>query len=151
MGWFKNFFDAVNTLNQIKAAVATFLVELLPALFTSSRTLHHVIAGAAVFGTLLGYYFTVSRFAGKGRRRCLRWRTGFVLASFGSLVVLVSNLVILKPAMKKHVPVLEGIREFLVDADLTNITVGIGALLTAYFVVSAVTLNASELWEYRLR
>ncbi|MDR7555718.1 MAG: hypothetical protein QN157_08930 [Armatimonadota bacterium] len=122
------------------------MITLLPFTLTTSRTLRIYIVSFGLLGGALGYLFTVTAWAGKGKKRCLEQRKKFIVLALLSLFFYACMLIVLGPEPAARYAFFAAIREFLMKVMLlANLLTGVGAALTVYFLVSVITISSSKL------
>ena len=145
----KKLYEAVDGLNKLFDALFCMVSILVPLGIFASQTLGYFTAAGGFLGAVLGYYFTVTQWAGKGRDLCLRRRMLYSILVWPPLALAVATLVVLEPEIAARAHFMKAIREFLLSAMiLPNLIIGLAAFFVLYFLVGAITLNSSKLWSY---
>lgn len=145
----KRVFAYVDSLHKAFSSVATLVGSLAP-LVIPSRTLAWFIVTGVILGSVGGYYFTASRWHGKGRAESLKGASRKMITFFVCFLSLIVLLAILQPEIAARFELTRAIREFLLDATLqTNIVASTLAAISAYFLIGTIVLHSPRLWTAR--
>ena len=146
----KKFAEALGVIgglvNTAVLAAATWLLGTV----TSSPISQGYIRIFAVFGGVLGAWFTFTGCAGSGRMTCLRRRTIRAIAAILFFVGGVLLISLTEGHLLTYVPKLAGFRDFLLDDSLiANFSIGLAAGIGTYFLIGAIVLSYPKLWDMK--
>lgn len=145
----KKLFEAVDLVHKTLDAIAWVAAMVLPLAIISSQTIRYLMGAGAFVGGMLGYYLTVSRWAGQGREVCLHRRNAYFGFLWLPLVVVVITFLVLEPDIAARNLFLRDLRELLLNAMLLpNLIISLGTLFMSFFLIGAITLNSPKLWGY---
>ena len=127
--------------------VAVGLVTVASPFLIPSKKLAMFMAAGALAGGLLGYYFCVSNWAGKGRELCLNHRKTYWTAIPLAMVPAVILYSLLQPTVAKWTVSLEQINNVLLDVvPVVNGFLGFFTGMISYALVGAITISSPKLW-----
>lgn len=125
------------------AVGATFLPDI-----TTSPTLHAYIRVAVVIGGVLGPYFTLTKYAGRGRDICVKARRKLVWIAILPLCLFVFMIVLTEGQLVRHIPSLISARDFFLDLPvLSNLVVGLAIGFGAFLLMGAFVLSWPGVWD----
>lgn len=150
--WVKRVFAVVDAIYTIVDVVALLGIIFLPFNITTSDTLRGFIAGFGILGGVLGYFLTVTAWAGRGKTKSLQRRNTYLFIFWFPVILFLGTLVALRPDVAIKYPSVRPIREFLLTAmPLANFMIGIGAGVASFFLVGAITLSSPKLAQTGIR
>lgn len=144
-GWFERGKEAVHAVGvaySLGSLAALSLEVFLVHRLSASAILVIWIGAGATIGAITGFFRTAFKFAGRGRDRCLRVATRYlVLSVVLYFVLLVVPLTTLNVSVAERYDTVRKVRELLlISTPFLNSFLGFGAAITAFFFVGAIVL-----------
>jgi hypothetical protein len=128
--------------------VVTLLgIVFVPWSFTGSRTLQGYIAGGAILGGVLSFFFTSNAWIGVGKDRRIRRRNWYLIGALASYVLaIIGPIVISQPQLAARFGAVRDLRSLLIDSIKSlEFLMFFGGILTSYFAIGAICLNSPSL------
>ena len=145
----KELWDAVDSAQKGWAGVAAVVSFVLPTVGVRSQKMTLVFEIAVFAGLVLGYLFTVSRWAGEGKARCLRRRKVYLSIVWIPLLLIIAMLVILEPDLAIALSA-QNIHGLLVSSStLPNLFAFAGGFYGTYLLIGAIVLSSPKVWRRR--
>lgn len=146
LGEIKKVLAYVDSLQKLLSG-ATAGIAVIVANGVSSRTLAWFVASGLLLGSITGFYFTASRWHGKGRAECLAQSRRSLIGFVSTLLILALLLTALQPELASRFEAARIIRELLLDAILlTNIVASLIAAYSVHCLIGAIVLHSPKLW-----
>lgn len=143
----KKILEVVDGIQKVIDLAVLLASLFLPFLAINSTTLRWCMFAGAFVGGVLGYYFTVTRWGGKGPGECLKRRTIYIVYTVAALLITAAMIAVLRPEAAELSRATIAIREFFLRTGfLPNVIAFAGALGSIYWLVGAITLSSSKLW-----
>jgi hypothetical protein len=144
----KELLESVDSAHKGWSAVMGLATAASPFLIPSKRLATFMAAGALV-GGLLGYYFCISNWSGKGRDRCLGHRKNYWVVIPFAICPAVILYALLQPAVAKWSSAFLQINSFLLDVMIfVNLSMALFTAIVAYALVASIAISSPKLWEH---
>jgi hypothetical protein len=143
----KQLWEAVEKAQKAWAIIALVVAEALQAIGIGSSSMRHVVAAAIIAGAVLGFFFTVSRFRGRGAVTCGRAARRYIWIFWLPCIVVILMFLLLEPDTMKTLG-LEKLFGFLIrSAFLPNLIAFFCAFAAMYLLIGTIVLRSSRLHE----
>ncbi len=142
----KELWDAVDSAQKGWVGVAAVVSFVLPIFGVRSPKMTRVIEIAVFAGLVLGYLFTVTGWAGRGKTKCLKRRKVYLLLFWFPLLLVVAMLAVLEPDLAIALS-LQKLHGLLVSSSILPILIAfLGVFFGIYLLVGAILLSSPKVW-----